>query len=115
MILLPLLAAASLTAPIDGTWAVNRKQCAVDQGLAGAPTQIARGRLDQHEAHCTLKTFTRVGVGRWVAKGACEVEGNQQRAAYRFQRRGDTLVIHDADSRRPQVLRACVPARPGTN
>lgn len=88
-----LLAPAFAADGYAGKWAADLSNCANPQSSPEAPLVVTAKGYDQHEAHCTFDGLKSAGAGEWVAKAACQVEGDSQSIDISLTVSGDTLTL----------------------
>lgn len=76
-----------------GTWAADPASCALPQEADNAPLVFHADGYDQHEAHCTFATLDETAPNTWHVNAACQVEGDEQSAAWDMSVEGDTLTM----------------------
>lgn len=76
-----------------GTWSADPADCALPQEADNAPLVFHADGYDQHEAHCTFATLDETAPNTWRVNAACQVEGDEQSAAWDMSVEGDTLTM----------------------
>jgi hypothetical protein len=92
-------AGAADDAPYVGVWALEVRNCGVEQASPDAPMLVAKDRYDQHETHCSFKSVA-ANDADYKVSAECTVEGDTQTADFMLTVSGDTLTFTDETSAR---------------